>query len=245
MVLAVAALAPLVACAVLALFRDSVANTNAALALVLVVVAVAATGQRTAGLVAALSSGAWFNFFLTEPYQRFIIDDRADIETTVLLVLVGAGVTELAVWGRRQQARASSQQGYLAGIVSAAHTVASGSAPQAALLEHITRQITGVLGIDGCRFDPDTSHRSQPRLEPDGIVTRNGHPVDVERDGLPTNDEIELLVQHGGQVRGRLLLTAATSISRPDLQQRRVAVTLADQAAAALMERSHEATQGN
>ncbi|MGH8775893.1 MAG: hypothetical protein ACRDWI_12215 [Jiangellaceae bacterium] len=58
-----AVLAPLVACSVLALFRDSVANTSAALGLVLVVVGVAATGRRVAGIVAALSSAAWFVFY--------------------------------------------------------------------------------------------------------------------------------------------------------------------------------------
>jgi hypothetical protein len=52
---------------VLSLFRDSVANTNAALALVLLIVAAAATGIRAAGLVAALSSAVCFDFFLTGP----------------------------------------------------------------------------------------------------------------------------------------------------------------------------------
>ena len=115
LVIGAAAVAPLVACAVLALFRDSVANTNAALGLVLLIVAAAATGIRAAGIVAALSSAAWFDFFLTEPYNSFKITDRADFETAVLLVLVGVAVSEVALWGYRQQARVSQEQGYLAG----------------------------------------------------------------------------------------------------------------------------------
>jgi hypothetical protein len=46
------------------------------LALVLLVVAAAATGIRSAGIVAALSSALWFDF-LTQPYPRFTITDQA------------------------------------------------------------------------------------------------------------------------------------------------------------------------
>ena len=40
-------------------FRDELANTSVALVLVLVIVAVAATGHRVAGLLAALSAAVW------------------------------------------------------------------------------------------------------------------------------------------------------------------------------------------
>lgn len=49
-------LAPLTLTAVLVPFRVSFPNTDAALALVLVIVAVAATGSRLAGLLAAVSA---------------------------------------------------------------------------------------------------------------------------------------------------------------------------------------------
>jgi len=112
-VVAAAAVIPLLACSILALFRDSIANTNAALGLVLLVVAAASTGIRLAGILAALSTAAGFDYFLTEPYNTLNITDRADIVTAVLLLLVGTAVTEVALWGRRQQARASREQGYL------------------------------------------------------------------------------------------------------------------------------------
>jgi K+-sensing histidine kinase KdpD len=41
----------------------------------------------------------WFDFFLTQPYERFTITRRTDIETTVLLLVIGVAVTEIAVWG--------------------------------------------------------------------------------------------------------------------------------------------------
>ncbi|SKC81694.1 hypothetical protein SAMN04324258_4281 [Krasilnikoviella flava] len=230
-----ALLVPLAACAVLAAFRDSVANTNAALGLVLVVVAFAATGRRLAGVLAALSCGVWFDFFLTEPYQRLTIDDPADVETAVLLLVVGVAVTEIALWGRRQQARASERAGYLGGIVTAARTVADGVSTDG-LVGAVERQIVEVLGIDACRFDPGTapSPPARPRLHGDGTVTRDGRPVDVERDGLPVDDVTELLVEHGGVVHGRYLLTSSTRVCRPDLDRRLVAATLAGQVGAAL-----------
>ena len=233
LVIGAAAVAPLVACAVLALFRDSVANTNAALGLVLIIVAAAATGIRAAGIVAALSSAAWFDFFLTEPYNSFKITDRADIETAVLLVLVGAAVSEMALWGYRQQARASREQGYLAGVLGTAATVAAGRASTSSLIDHVCGQIVDVLQVDDCRFDSGDGV-SLPTLGNDGTMVRDGRPINVERNGLPTDSEIALVVQSGGVVYGRFLLTAATRVVRPSPEQLRVAVALANQVGAAL-----------
>ena len=232
-VVAAAAVVPLVACGILALFRDSIANTNAALGLVLLVVAAASTGVRVAGIVAALSSAAGFDYFLTEPYNTFNISDRADIETAVLLLLVGAAVTEIALWGRRVEARASRGQGYLDGVLGTAATVAAGRSSTADLIDLVCQQIVEVLQIDGCRFDIGT-RSGLPALDPSGTVTRHGHTVDVSRHGLPTDSMIALPVRSGGVTYGQLLLTAATRVVRPSRQQLRVAVTLANQVGAAL-----------
>jgi hypothetical protein len=53
----------------------------------------------------------------------------------VLLLLVGLAVTELAVWGRRQQAFASREAGYLAGIRAAAESGAIGGSSSALIKE--------------------------------------------------------------------------------------------------------------
>ncbi|MGZ8749735.1 MAG: DUF4118 domain-containing protein, partial [Pseudonocardia sp.] len=95
--LVAAVLAPVAVSALLSLVRGLITNNNAALVLVLVVVAVAATGDRVAGLVAAVVSAAAFDFFLTQPYLTFAINQRDDIEAAVLLALIGLAVTEIAL----------------------------------------------------------------------------------------------------------------------------------------------------
>lgn len=233
LVVTVAAVVPIGACAILALFRDSVVTTNAALVLVLLVVAAASTGIRWAGIVAALTSAAGFDYFLTAPYHTLNIADSADLETAVLLLLVGAAVTEVALWGRREQAKASKEQGYLDGVLGTAATVAAGRSSSDELVNRVCEQIVGVLQIDDCRFDP--AHRSGlPSLEPSGTVTRGGHQVSVARQGLPTDSNIALAVRSGGSVYGHFVLTASTRVVRPSTEQLRVAVTLADQVGAAL-----------
>jgi K+-sensing histidine kinase KdpD len=219
---------------VLSLFRHGVANTNAALGLVLLIVAAASTGIRAAGMAAALSSAVWFDFFLTEPYDQFAVTKRADVETAVLLLLVGLAVSEIALWGRRQQAQASREQGYLDGVVSTAATVGAGRTSTPALIDHVSRQLVDVLQIDACRFD----HGGRPvlaELHDDASVSYDGHPLDVSGSGLPTDTEIALMIRSGGMVRGRFLLVSTSRVVRPTREQRRVAVALANQLGAALV----------
>jgi Domain of unknown function (DUF4118) len=229
-----AALAPVAVGALLGLTRELITNNNATLVFVVVVVAVAVTGYRVAGLLAALVSAASFDYFLTQPYLTFAINQRDDIEAAVLLALIGLAVTEIALWGRRQQARASTRAGYLEGVVAAAQLAASGITSPSDVVELVGRQIGIVLDLDACAFDPGPSHPDRPRLEAGGDITWGGRTVDVDREGLPTLDVIELPVTSAGVDRGRYLLTSTSAMRRPDRERRQVAVTLADQAAAAL-----------
>lgn len=214
-------------------FRGSFDNTNAALILVLVIVAVAVSGNRVAGVVAALSAAVWFDFFLTKPYQTFAINDRDDVETTVLLLAVGVGVTELAAWGYRQQTAAHRDAGYLDGIRAAAEAVATGGS-SSELIEVVSSQLTRLLGLRTCRFQYGVAGLGKPaRLRNDGVVELHGDVWDVEGRGLPADKDIELLVESKGQLQGRFLLSAAPD-SHPSKAQRLVAVTLADQVGSSL-----------
>jgi K+-sensing histidine kinase KdpD len=229
---AAAVVAPIVVAAAAGLARDVVANTSAALVLVLVVVAVGVAGDRIAGVLAALSAAAAFDFFLTAPYLSFAILDRDDVETAVLLLAIGVAVTEIALWGRGQRARSVRREGYLTGVAHAARMAAEGSS-QAELVATVERMITDVLDLDDCRFDPQPRGPAvRPILGTEGNMTWGRHIVDVARDGLPTMDVIELPAgPHRSD--GRFLLTASSRVRRPDREQLLVAVTLAEQVAAA------------
>ena len=234
--------APLGLAAVMVPFRTSLPNTDAALAMLLVVVAVAANGYRLAGVLAAVSTAVWFDFFLTQPYERFSITHRTDIETTVLLLVIGVAVTEIAVWGRRQHVTASRRAGYLDGINSAAQAVAAGGSASA-LTEQVTRQLTQLLGLRSCSFQYGVAGLGRPfRLRRDGSVTIGQQVWDVDAEGLPSSTDTELLVESGGMFQGRFLMTPAPG-ARPTLEQRLLAVAFADQVGAALAT-SHPVDQG-
>jgi K+-sensing histidine kinase KdpD len=224
---------PLVLTAALVPFRSSFANTDAALALVLLIVAVAAAGYRAAGVLAAISAAAWYDFFLTRPYEQFTINRAADIETTVLLLVIGIAVTEIAVWGHRQRATVSRQSGYLDGINAAARAVAEGVAP-AALPEQVSARLVELLSLRSCQFQYGVAGLGQPaRLHHNGEVTVGGRRWDVQQFGLPHTVGLELLVESAGRLQGRFLMQAVPA-ARPTREQLLVAGAYADQVGAAL-----------
>jgi len=225
-------LAPLALAALLVPVRTSFANTDVALAMILIVVAVAAAGNRLAGFAAAASAALWFDFFLTRPYETFTINRAADIETTVLLLVIGAAVTEIAVWGRRQHSTASRRAGYLDGINDAARAVASGDSPSS-LVDRIGASLIKLLSLRSCEFQYGIAGIGGPaRLEHDGTVTFAGQPYDMLYGEWPPGVGLELLVESGGRLRGRYLMQPGQE--RPTREQLLVAVALADQAGAAM-----------
>ena len=105
-------LLPIVVGAALGLFRDGMNQSTAAMVLVL-------TGRRGRRhgrpgrrhhRRPRRPPGA-FDFFLTEPYYSLSIHHQDDLELAVALVVVGLAVTEIALWGRRQQAAAQRRDG--------------------------------------------------------------------------------------------------------------------------------------
>lgn len=224
------AVVPLVLCAVLYGVRDRFAAASAVL--VLCIVAAASTGDRVAGLLAAVSSALWFDVFLTVPYLRLQTDDSGDLQAAVLLVLIGASVTEIAIWGRRQQRRASRRSGYLDGVLAAATTVSRGESGPGEVVDVVAANIAEVLGDDSCRFVPGAVR--DPRvalLDHEGVLIQNGHRRDVDRTGLPVDEYVALEVHRSARVVGHFLLGASTQVDRPSREQCRVAVLLADQVA--------------
>jgi GAF domain-containing protein len=226
--LLVSAVVPFVVAAALSLVRDDLSTAASVLVLVLVVVAASSTGVRLAGFLAALSSGIFFDVFLIQPYGTLAVSNPDDVEALVLLLAVGFAVNELALWGRRQQAGASRRLGYLDGVLSAAEKVAARDPDPRDLVALVTSELTGLLGVDGCRFAPVAPHL-RVVVQPDGAVRSGERVLDVERYGLPTDEEVLLPVRSGGRTVGGFVLTTATRVRRPTPEQLRVAVLLADQ----------------
>ncbi|MGY4901642.1 DUF4118 domain-containing protein [Streptomyces sp. 900116325] len=229
--LVAALVGPLLVALVLVPFRTDLSRTNAALVLVVVVVAVAAFGSRVAGAVAALSAAVWFDFFLTRPYQRFTINGGDDIETAVLLLIVGLIVSQLAARVRRLEVIAVTDAGHLARIHDTAE-LAQATTSADAVVAHVRGELVELLQLRGCRFEYGTLLGRPPRLEQDGSVSVGRRRWDIARGGWP-DGEIELRASGQGHYVGRYMLDP-TPGTVPTLQARLVAVTLADQAGAAL-----------
>ena len=234
-VLGLALLAPPAVAGGLHLLGDRVAPATAVLVLVLVVVAASAAGLRSAGALAALSAGVSFDYFLVSPRLSLTIADPNEVGLTALLLVTGLAVSELALWGRRQQARAGRRAGYLDGVLGTADAL--DVAPER-LAAQVARRLVDVLEVADCRFEPRGVRgraSSATTLHRDGSVTRYGAPVDVAREGLPTDDLVALEVVHAGAGHGRFLLAASTRVVRPSPLQLRVAGLLADQVARAFV----------
>jgi hypothetical protein len=220
-------LVPLAVAAILLPWRASWSNTNVALLLVVAVVAVAVLGSRTAGVLAAVSAFAWFDFFFTRPYESFTIRGSADITTAVLLLVVGVAVSQLAAWARHLRMVTITDAGYLAQIHEAA-SIAKSAEAAGTVVDAVRDQLISVLDLQDCRFEYGTLLGHPPRLEPDGSVVIGHTRWDVEQFGLP-EAEIELRAFANGQYYGRFMMRARPG-AKPSRQARQVAVTLADQA---------------
>lgn len=226
-----ALVAPPAVAAALLPFRDALPNTSVALILVVLVVAVAANGNRPAGALAAISAAVWFNFFFTQPYQRFAVTSSVDVQTVVLLLVVGLAVSQLAARARRLEVVAVTDAGYLARIHETAELAQSAKGADT-VVDHVMAQLITLLRLRGCRFEYGTLIGHPPRLEQDGSVVWGHRHWDVDRLGLPDR-EVELRTFGNGRFYGRFMLDP-TPGAVPPLQARLVAVTLADQAGAAL-----------
>jgi K+-sensing histidine kinase KdpD len=172
-----------------------------------------------------------YDYFWTEPYYSLRIFDTDDILTVLLLVLVGGAIEQLSWWAGRQRATAARRLDYLTALRRAAEPIAPET--QAATLEAISNTVSTVLDADSCRLVlgerlPTTV------LHSDGSVTRAGRAMDVDTDGLPTDDVIAIPVPRPGASPSYFAVIAATHVARPRAEQRQVAALLAHLAAGSL-----------
>ena len=224
--------APIVVAAALVAVRDVVLNANVALVLVLVIVVAAIGGGRQAGAVAAVSAALAFDFFHTTPYLTLQINSDDDVETTVLLLVVGLVVGHLASVRQRRATPRESTAEEIQRIHRVAAMTDGGRHTTADMIMVAQHELSALLGLRSCQFEAFPFEQPPlPRMDRSGVVAV----MEYHPDGfaLPA-DGAELPVLGRGNVLGRFVLVPQPN-TVVTLEQRVVAVAIADQVGAALV----------
>jgi hypothetical protein len=231
--------------ALLAVFRSVFNPTNGALILMVVVVAVAALGGRAAGIVTALAAVASFDFFLTKPYLSLTIDSRDDVETAIIMFIAAVLVGTIASWGRTAHRRAGTARSEVKRIHRVAEAAVSGR-PPADVIAVAQEELRQLLSLHEARFEALPTHdlRVLPRIGRNGSIEgvqerRFGRLPDGAGGFELPEQGVELPVFARGQHIGRFMLTPTHGVA-VSLEQRLVAVAIADQVAAVWIPESHE-----
>ena len=234
--IALGSLAPILVAAALVAVRGEVRTTNVALALAVVVVAAGALGGRAAGMVAGVTAAVSFDFFHTRPYLSLLIHDVDDVEMTILLLVLGLVSGQL---GLKARVAARHRQGSLGGldqIRRLADMVAQGK-PSADVIAAARADLVELFHLADCQFEaaPFGHRLDLPNLERNGVVAHHryrmqpGRELEVE---LP-EEGVGLPVLSRGQIVGRFILEFGPGAGAT-LEQRIVAIALADQVGASL-----------
>jgi hypothetical protein len=231
---ALAVLGPLVVSGALINFRDEFPSANAALVLVLVVFAAGTVGGRQGGIVSAVVAALCFDFFFTRPYYSFNIDSRDDIETTIVLLIVGIAVGELVVRERRSR-RIAKARGREVDQIRRVAELGAGGSSDGRLITVVQREVVELLGARSARFERPPFTTALPRVGHDRVTI----PAHGGRYGPPMGppNEVELPVWGGGREMGRLVIVLAEDASAlPTIpaSDRALAVALADQLGAVI-----------
>lgn len=208
--------------------RGEIANANVALLLVVPVAGAAAYGGRLAGATTALTAAMSFDFFHTRPYLSLKITAYNDIETALLLLLLGLAAAQLA---RRSVAAHEQRTGHLRGLARVnriSELVLHGGATND-LTEQIAAEMTDELGLLDCWYETAPFLAELPQVQANGLIDR--HNFRLRRGGfeLPHEGVAVPVTGRSGPV-GRFILLP-TPGHGVTVQQRLIAVALASQLA--------------
>ena len=150
--------------------RGEVANVNVALVLVLVVLLAAILGGRLAGAMSGLVAAMAFDFFHTRPYGLLKIADANDLVTTLLLLVVGLVMGEVAERSSRFRERLRDDQSQLRRLHRVARSAAVGAQDDRDLVLSVAAELIDTLRLRDCRYEAPPFLSELPRLEPDGSI---------------------------------------------------------------------------
>ncbi|MFB7591390.1 hypothetical protein [Streptomyces sp. NPDC056169] len=117
--------------------------------------------------------------------QSFHIEDRADIETAVLLLVVGLIVSQLAARARTMKRVAVTDATHLERLHGTTRLARSGTSSSDDVVQRVRHELIDVLELRACRFEYGTLIGRPPRLDPDGTVKVDCWIWDLERQGWP------------------------------------------------------------
>jgi Domain of unknown function (DUF4118) len=227
-----AVLAPIVAAALMVTLRAHTQPSNLALVMVVVVAGSVVPGYRGAALVAGLSAGLSFDFFLTQPYEQLSIRRSSDIQTTVLLTLAAVVVGEIAARRRKAHIQGRVARDEVMGLYVVAQMLSAGASP-AAVIDAVGDQLQVLLFLTTCRFDWSLPADYDPLINRGGELEYGELGWSAGVDGLPNRD-VSLPVESAGETIGRYRLRGP-NVGVPLTPDRLlVAVALADLAGSAL-----------
>ncbi len=202
--------------------RDHVRNTNVALLLALLTVGISVLGGLAPGAVAGLVTALTYNVLFTRPYWSLRINDVDDIETVILLVLIGVAAGALVSWGHRQQREAARQEASARRLRRHAE-LASGSETPGRLLQQAREELCDLLDVRTCLYEPG------PPGDDVVLFTHTG--VTVPGDSASTRPWVALPVRRSGRIVGHFLIEIPAQISEPmafTAERRQSALALAD-----------------
>lgn len=233
----VAVLGPFGLAALLVTLRGTLDPTSLALILVVAVVGAAATGRRWVGAGAAVTAAIGFDFFLTRPYYSFTINSRDDVETVVVLLIVGLLVAEIALRGRAARALAEDRSHDIDRVHDVRSRLDSGAHP-VAVGDAIANELRELLPLGSCRYEPNRRGRRAPVLHHDGTIEMATGVWSVGSRGFP-REIVEIPIEAHHEDHGRFLLVPIVGTA-VDPAKLRVALTLVGQFASMQPNRASE-----
>ena len=159
------------------------------------------------GAVAAFFAALSFDLFFTRPYYSLRIDRAEEIETAVLMLIVGVAIGEIVTRSKRDRFAAHVSRSNLE-RVSRITELAAGGEPPGRLIRVARRELLDLLDLNDCEFERPPFFDALPRLSHSGLTI----PPTLGADAKTATDRstrIELPIWAEGLEIGRFVLVLA------------------------------------